>query len=390
MPAPPKLVTIPITSQCNYRCKFCELTGIDSQLRKEGRKYPANLFPLESIAAMSVLIGTAQMVNLGGRTGVGEPLLAKNLREAIEKIREINPHAIIDLTTNGSLLTKELADYLVSIAPLSITFSLHAVSPEIYTDIMGTSEKMYKKTIENLLYFSQVARGKNVQMAINFGIGKKNYLDSQLIVIFARQLGVHSLQMYPYYKSPNAFMEDVSLYENTELANDILSMAYKTAAQIGQPMSPPTPAYIKEEEEANEEGLTYRGGCTEPYTSMVMKADMYHPGKAAFAVCNRISFAHVDITTVTNEDLQWIWDHPLVNEMRSPDPDNLPPICAFCKHPNTPRIRSTDHQRYKELRDQACRDTLAKYQGPGLTESPSGAIKLLEDNIFSEDYQFTK
>ena len=384
----PNFIAIPITSACNYRCKFCEVSGVSDMLKNCNRKYQKNSMSLESIQKFEPMIKTAGVVNLGGRTGPGEPLLAKNFEDSVREIRRINRNVVIDLTTNGSLLTKEKSEFLVSLAPIAITFSIHAATPESYSDIMATSEKAFHRVVENIVNFCRAAQGKQVQISFNFGFGKKNYQDIEGIISFARKLGIHFVTVFPYYKSPNKFMEDVSLYDNIELANETLRKAYHLAAQIGQRLNPPEPNFLKDKEELSKKELDYSGGCQEPFTSFLLKGDMYNSGKAGFCVCNRIMLAHVDIDDFTSDDLYWAWHHPIVNMLRLPNPKDLPPICKFCKDPETPSLRSLDHEEYKKRRDKACKETLSMFQSKEMKSSPSGAICLLEENVFSVDYQF--
>ena len=390
----PNFVAIPITSACNYRCNFCELSGVADKLKKEKRKYQNNSISLSNIKEFEPMIKTAQVVNLGGRTGPGEPLFAKNFDESVREIRRINPEVVVDLTTNGALLSKDRTDFLTSMAPIAVTFSIHAATPETYSSIMGTSEITFQKVVDNIVYFCQSAVGKQVQISFNFGFGKKNYQDTESIIMFAKQLGVHFVTVFPYYKSSNKFMEDVSLYGDIDLANETIKKAYDLASKIGQRLNPAEPNLLKDnwgiknDEQLKLEKMTYAGGCQEPFSSFLMKSDMYHPKKAGFCVCNRIILAHVDLDSFTSDDLYWAWHHPIVNELRLPNPSDLPPICKFCKDPETPIIRNLNHDEYKRRRDKACHETLKKYQSEALKKSPSGAIEILEENIFSVDYQF--
>ena len=341
---------------------------------------------LDQIDSFAPMLKTAQMVNLGGRTSVGEPLHSPHFKEIITKIRDINPNIVIDMSTNAYLLDEECADFLIANAPFSVTFSVHAATPESYVATMGTNEKKFHTVMKNIEYFCQAARGKQVRANINFGIGKLNYMDAVPMVKLAKRLGVNLITAYLYYKSPNRFMDDVSLYTNVPLANMTLQSVYDTAAKLGQAIDPPTPNFIKESAETIEPGeVTYKGGCHEPYTSFLMKSDPYREEKIGFCVCNRIMIGHADMNDMTPDDLYWAWHHPVVNSLRLPNPHNIPPICKFCKDPNSGALRSLNHEEYKLRRDQAVRETLAPFQTEELKTSPSGAIKLLAENIFSID-----
>jgi len=405
----PNFVALPVIAQCNYRCSFCEINGIDKKLKQQGKKYQRNVMTAENIGAFTSFLKTAAVVNLGGRTNVGEPLYAPTFDDVVRKIRSINRNIVIDLSTNGLLLTKERADFLLSNAPIAITFSMHAATPETYAAVMGPGNKdRFERVVENIRYFCSARVGKQTRVNVNFGIGKLNYHVAVDAVRLTKRLGADSMTVYLYYKSPNAFEEDVSLYNDVELANNTLQAVYNEAAKVGLQLDPQKPSFIEETRPniaanvvsasdiiSGKQSLAktgtqppverYAGGCNEPFSSLVLKSDPSRGGKAAVAVCNRISPMIADLSLLKEEDISWAWHHPLFNQMRLPNPLSVPPICSMCKDPDTKWLRSLDQEGYKKKRDDAVRQTLAPFQNDALISSPNGAIKLLSQNIFSID-----
>tara|TARA_Y100000310_G_scaffold302496_1_gene339881 strand:+ start:269 stop:1453 length:1185 start_codon:yes stop_codon:yes gene_type:complete len=387
-PLNPKYLAFPIIAQCNYRCNFCEINGVDKKLKENKLRYQKNVMTSEQIEEFRSMIASTNMINIGGRTGSGEPTFSPEFDNIVTKIRSINKYVTIDFSTNGLLLTKERTDFLIKHAPVAITFSIHAASRETYSKVMGTKPEKYDQVIENIRYFTQQAAGKRVLTRFNFGIGKENYEDAEELIYLAKSLNINVVQAYLYYKSPNKFVEDVSLYSVPELANEALRKAYQAAQRVRQPMEPPTPNYLKSEEAAK--GEDYAGGCPEPFTYFIMKSDPFRRDNAGFAVCNRITVGNIDLTKVKEEDLYWAWYHPVINQLRFPNPTNLPPICKFCKEPNMARLRSLDYEEYKKRRDEAARETLKPFQADSYKKSPTGAIEILSENIFSMDYDLEK
>lgn len=378
---PPSIISLPIIAQCNHRCKFCEINGVEAKLKQSGKRYQANIMTLSQVKLFTRFIAKAEFIDFGDLTALGEPLLSPHFKKIIKYIRKINKFAAINITTNASFLNPSLAKFLVRQRPLNITFSLHALSEKIYKKLMG---KDFEQVIKNIKYFCRTAKKyQKIKTEINFGLGKHNYTDGEKILTFAKKHGINVIHIYPYYKSPNTFIKDVSLYSNPKLANKTLDKFYKKAKRIGQRLYPPKPAYIKKTMRVtSSKKSVYKGGCLAPFKYFILKSDPFNKNKIALSVCNRIVPFHIDLNKkIKKEDLDWAWNHPFFKELRLADKKNVPAICQFCKNPQTPYLRSLDHKVYKQKRDKLVKKTLHKWQFKKF--SPNHSIKLLSKNIFS-------
>ncbi len=374
----PSLVSLPVIAQCNYRCNFCEINGVDQHLKVIGAKYQRNQMSTAQVMQFRKAIRHARDIDFGGLTALGEPFLAANFKDIIRAIRKINRRAVIQITTNARLMNAEMADFLLENSPIYITFSLHAATEDVYSKVMSNG---FNIVIQNIRYFSlKAARRHNAGTAINFGLGKFNYMDAEKIVRLAKELNIRTLHMYPYYKSPNKYVEDISLYNNPDLANQALDAAYKTAREIGQKMQPAIPSYLHPVQELKFSGSAYTGGCVLPYENLNMKSTPTLENQISFGVCNRIVLFTATLEKeITPGDYEWMWKHPAMNALRSSK--EIPEICKLCKNPATPAMRSLRHEEYKRLRDDAVKKHLSKWQDDRV--SPSGSIELLSENIFS-------
>jgi len=378
---PPSIISLPIIAQCNHRCQFCEINGVEAKLKQFGRKYQANILTLSQIKLFSHFIARADFVDFGDLTALGEPLLSPNFKKIIKYVRKINKFATINITTNASFLSLDLTKLLVKQEPLNITFSLHAVSENIYEKLMGRD---CKQVIKNIIHFCETAKKhQRIKTEINFGLGKHNFADAEKILIFAKKHGINTIHIYPYYKSPNRLVKDVSLYSNSKLANATLERIYKKAKKIGQKLYPPRPAYIKTTiKTISSKKSAYKESCSAPFNYFILKSDPFNKDKIALSICNRIVPFHVDLSkNITEEDLNWAWNHPVFKELRLVDKKNMPVICQFCKDPQTPHLRSLDYKSYKRKRDKLVKETLQKWKS--VKFSPNHSIKLLSKNIFS-------
>ena len=373
--AVPTNFSFPLTAQCNYRCSFCEINGVDRQLQRIGKKLQVNSFTLDEFSLFEPIIKNAQIIDFGGMSGQGEPLLSPHFQEICVYLRSINPRCTIAITTNASCLNETLTNFLIASAPISLTYSVHAMTPETYRKIMGND--FFERVTKNIAYFSlKSINHPRIQTTLNFGIGKHNYFEAEQAIEFAKTHHINCVQMYLYYKSPNAFEEDYSIYSDVSLANATLEKVYQRAKHLQQPMGSDTPPFIQEAQHLHQYSLA----CRFPFCNFILKADPYFPKKAILCVCNRIMLFHVDFTKpITPQDLQWVWQHPIMHALR--DHREQMQICHFCKHPDTPKLRSLEQPTYKRMRDEAVKTDLQKFQSRKF--SPNQSFELFSENIYS-------
>lgn len=79
-----------------------------------------------------------------------EPLIDKGIIQKIKWIREMCPHASAEISTNGSLLTKKLAEELASSGITRVHFNVGGATKEVYEKRMGLN---FENTVDNVKYF---------------------------------------------------------------------------------------------------------------------------------------------------------------------------------------------------------------------------------------------
>jgi MoaA/NifB/PqqE/SkfB family radical SAM enzyme len=94
--------------------------------------------------------------------GYGEPMTYPWFLQAIELAKGIG--APVEMTTNGTMLTPELAQALIDLDVDKIMVSIDGVSPEVYGDIRIHSD--FRKVIDNFIELfrrkvSQRGRGRH-------------------------------------------------------------------------------------------------------------------------------------------------------------------------------------------------------------------------------------
>ncbi|OGQ96164.1 MAG: hypothetical protein A2521_12435 [Deltaproteobacteria bacterium RIFOXYD12_FULL_57_12] len=107
---------ISLTDRCNYRCVYCQ-----PEVEAPRKPYAEILRyeEIERIARVAVGLGITKIRLTGG-----EPLVRKNITFLVERLAAIDGLRELNMTTNGSLLTPELARQLKQAGLTRINISL--------------------------------------------------------------------------------------------------------------------------------------------------------------------------------------------------------------------------------------------------------------------------
>ncbi|CEP67613.1 Aldolase-type TIM barrel [Moorella glycerini] len=130
---------LPLTSSCNLRCLFCSHRqnppGVET-------RYLPPLKPEQVDTLLDFLVGTRKIVIGESATRLieGEPLTHPDFLEILARVRRRFPATTLEITTNGTLLTRELARALADLGPLEINLSLNSASPAGRLKLMGDKQ----------------------------------------------------------------------------------------------------------------------------------------------------------------------------------------------------------------------------------------------------------
>ena len=120
---------ISITDRCNFRCRYC----IPSS--------PFSLIEHEKIARYEEILRIARIACDLGITKIritgGEPFVRKDIFSFLEQLCAIESLKDISITTNGSLLTREKIETLISLGIKRLNFSLDTLDPVKFEQITG-------------------------------------------------------------------------------------------------------------------------------------------------------------------------------------------------------------------------------------------------------------
>ncbi len=175
---------------CNFKCKMCYFSNPESKKDEHKR------LTIEEIRLISKSIfHRALKLQIGCGA---EPTLHKNLLELIALGKQCGiPY--ISLTTNGSLITKELLIAYIEAGLNEITLSSHGLKKETYEFFMTNGK--YEDFIELLNNIAEVKQKyTHFKLRINYTINQDNLQElTEFNKIFA-QIPLDILQLRPIQK----------------------------------------------------------------------------------------------------------------------------------------------------------------------------------------------
>lgn len=174
----PPMVVFDVTNVCNLRCIHCpHAEMVQSNLYK-----PQHLELKHYQKALDEIGQTGQdcLVRL---TGDGEPLLHPHIIEFVQYAKQY-PNIVINLTSNGNLLTPSIADTLLQTDIDLIDISLDALSKETYNIVRRGGN--FNKLMQNIFYLLNIIakRKKSTKTMVSFIEQSQNQHEADCFVMF--------------------------------------------------------------------------------------------------------------------------------------------------------------------------------------------------------------
>ena len=208
----PITASILITSRCNSKCIYCSVWRLG-----DGCQY-ISIDKLDKLFHSLKKIGV-QVIFLSG----GEPLIRHDLEEIISLAKYYD--LMVEVCTNGILLTKRRAHKLIESGVDNIILSLDSLDPEIYEIHRGVPFKYGEQALETLLHIK--SEHPTVTCSVTCVVTRYNI---GTLVSFINQIheyakGKISIDLQPYNRSHSYSLD---LLENLspklrKLANKVLS-----------------------------------------------------------------------------------------------------------------------------------------------------------------------
>lgn len=165
-----------LTSRCNFQCKMCYVCQPASS---------KNIIRKERTA--SEWIRLAEEIRDAGAlflilTG-GEVFLRPDFKEIYERISQMGYN--VQLYTNASLVTPEIARWLGKIPPSRVSVTLYGASEETYERLCGVKSG-FKKTLRGI----ELLRAEGISVEVKTTIVQGNIKDFDRIAAIVEDMGV--------------------------------------------------------------------------------------------------------------------------------------------------------------------------------------------------------
>jgi len=147
------------SSSCNLRCTFCATS--DAKLMKSIGKYRGNMgleLYKKIIDDLSLFPNKVKNLHLAKD---GEPLLNKYLPEMIAYAKKSGCIEQVTVTTNATLLTKDMSEKLVEAGLDRLRISLEGLNSDDYKRIAKTNID-FELLVENIQYFCKIKENCHV------------------------------------------------------------------------------------------------------------------------------------------------------------------------------------------------------------------------------------
>ncbi|MFH1064283.1 MAG: radical SAM protein [Candidatus Woesearchaeota archaeon] len=128
----------------------------------------------------------------------GEPLLYSNIVSLVNALRHIEQVGVISIITNGTMLSKNLADELIDAGLTQLNLSVNAIDPDKARELAGTAAYDVKHVLEIARYVS-----KKIKLFISpVWVNGLNDAEIPKLVNFARDIGAEiGIQNFLAHKS---------------------------------------------------------------------------------------------------------------------------------------------------------------------------------------------
>lgn len=176
----PVQANLRLTNRCNIRCIHCHYQSPELEhpsfppvrrAKRAGLELPSSdtlKSMMKSEAEPKQLMNVIdEFLDMGTRRfqigGNGEPFLYKNIIEIIDRLKRSGSYCLAN--TNGTLITKEVAESLIRMKFDELRITTMAGTPEVYVRTHpGIPERMFYNLEKNLRYLSDQKNSLQVKM----------------------------------------------------------------------------------------------------------------------------------------------------------------------------------------------------------------------------------
>jgi MoaA/NifB/PqqE/SkfB family radical SAM enzyme len=183
----PDAFQINVSSVCNLTCRMCPYLGVH-----QNDSYQVFMTP-ETFERLLPAIRRIEAVLFSGS---GEPLYNPHLLSFLARVREERPAMRIALTTNGTLLRREVAEELVRLRLDNLTVSIDGATAATVQAIRRKSD--FARIVDNVEQLHGIKRergSKLPRIRANYMVGYGTYGEIPDFVRLAARIGIEEVQL---------------------------------------------------------------------------------------------------------------------------------------------------------------------------------------------------
>ena len=222
-----------ITNRCNLSCNTCPFTH-------NSPYSPPPDVPDLPVDMFKVILAEHRGASVIGVVG-GEPLLHPELPQLIRLAAEFR--IIVNLSTNGLLLTQSVIEQLLELPLGFLNISLDAADAADYKRMRGGSEAVYAKILANARLFNDLRRQKNsgIKFVLSYVTDEHNFRRIPEFTGLAAQIGadrVFCQNLLPYQCS-NITRISSSIPDTPEYRSLLQNMKFPEGIEVIPPVLTP-------------------------------------------------------------------------------------------------------------------------------------------------------
>lgn len=221
----PEAIQVNVSSVCNLACRMCPYLGV------HGSDDHLDFMTEETFERLRPAIRRIGHVAFGGS---GEPLYNKRLVSFIERVRQDRPDTVVDLITNGTLLSDDVGQAILRLGVDRLKISIDGATAETVQAIRRNSD--FNRIVENVRRLSQRKRESGRTrplLSANYMTGYGTYRELPRFLRLAHEIGIERVQLLEIQPSCHADATDNLATGVREDDGAILKYAIKLSQRLG-------------------------------------------------------------------------------------------------------------------------------------------------------------
>lgn len=311
----PTAIQVNVSARCNLRCRMCPYLEIHRN---------PNVEHYMSRATFEKLLPAIEHIGSVAFVGAGEPLFNKELLHFMRLTREASPTIEMDLTTNGTLLTREFSAELIRLRVRRVHISFDGMNEETVKQIrLGIP---YSRVLNNTRALTALKKEQGAYfpiIGINYMTGYGTYRELLDFIPMARELGASEIQLLEMQPATAEDYAD-NMFHNLERdQGQLLRQALKIASHAGIRL--------------NLHGVV-KNACHHPYTPHVGEDGEVYPccfldydGRQLYSEGQEVQMPSISFGNVNRTSFREIWNSPGYTTLRQrTGVGDFPDYCRTC------------------------------------------------------------